>query len=99
MTAPAGSRRPALMPLLSWPARVATVMGVIGLVATLCLWAGHASHEAVLSTRAALSDSVLHVTLPTVQVVGRREAPAPAPSATSTSSAALADRLCAQHTL
>jgi hypothetical protein len=59
--------------LLSTTTRLASALAVVGFVAVSWLSAGHASHEAVQTSAAALSRNVVHVTLPPVEIVGRRE--------------------------
>jgi hypothetical protein len=60
-------------PLLSTTTRLASALAVAGFVAVSWLSAGYASHEAVQAGAAALSRNIAHVTLPPVEVVGRRE--------------------------
>ena len=99
MNMPASSPRPALVPLISWPTRVATGLGALALMAAVCVWAAQASDEAVRSSMAAMSGGVICVTLPTVHVVGKREPAAPAAAAPATASTTLATGVRGQRTL
>lgn len=70
-------RRPtAPQPQVSAVSRIATAIAVAALTAVAWIGAEQASHDAVLSATQALAAGPTHVTLPAVQVVGRRDAAA-----------------------
>ncbi|HUR89735.1 MAG TPA: hypothetical protein VMZ74_11660 [Ramlibacter sp.] len=73
MNTVANTLNAAPQPLLSTPARVVAALAVAGFVAAAWFSAEQASHQAVLTTTAALSRNVIHVRLPTVEIVARRE--------------------------
>ena len=60
-------------PLLSAPLRVATVVAIALLMLLAGTAAQHESQPAVRSASDALSRETVHVTLPSVEVVGRRD--------------------------
>lgn len=62
-------------PLVSTGTRFAAAFAVAAIVATACIAAGNESRSAVQGASAAMS-STLYVTLPTVEIVGQREAAA-----------------------
>ncbi|HEY8049099.1 MAG TPA: hypothetical protein VIE63_07990 [Ramlibacter sp.] len=70
----------AVQPLVSTAARIATALAVVAFVG--CAWAaaGHESEKAVLTSAAAMAPGPLYVTLPSVEIVGHRDA-APAETA------------------
>ena len=69
------ARHPASpQPLLAVPARIALALAVAAVLALASLGARDASHQAVRMATDSFSRSVTHVTLPSVEVVGRREA-------------------------
>jgi hypothetical protein len=73
----ATAARPSLFPQaqVSAAARLAAAIAVAAVTAVAWLGAEQASHHAVRSAAQAISSAATHVTLPPVQVVGRREAP------------------------
>jgi hypothetical protein len=58
--------------MLSTASRLAAAVAVIALVSLCWVYAESASHQAVLSATELLSPGTTYVTLPSVQVVGRR---------------------------
>lgn len=66
----ATSPRPLLPASLRWAVAVA----VAALLAVALITAREASHEAVETAAATFSRGTAHVTLPTVEIVGRRQA-------------------------
>jgi len=60
--------------LVSKGARIATIVAVAGMVSAAWLAAGQESRTAVRTAAAAIGPKTLYVTLPTVEIVGRREA-------------------------
>ena len=77
----------AAQPLLSFGARIATAFGVVAIVGATWMAAGHESEKAVQTSAAAMSVHPLYVTLPSVEIVGQREA---APGATALASSGTA---------
>jgi len=71
-------------------AAVALVLGAVLAVAS------SASHTAVRNMTAQLQDTTRHVTLPPVEIVGRRELAMGAPVATSSRSAGAVETGCVQ---
>lgn len=61
-------------PLVSAGARLATAFAVAAVVSAAWMGAGHESRAAVQSSAAAMAPHTLYVTLPTVEIVGHREA-------------------------
>ncbi|MES2632121.1 MAG: hypothetical protein V4669_04070 [Pseudomonadota bacterium] len=61
-------------PLLSIASRATAAMGVVSVLALALMGTAQASHEAVETCTVALSRSTLYVTLPKVEIVGRRDA-------------------------
>jgi hypothetical protein len=59
-------------PLLSASSRLASALGVVALVSLCWIYAEGVSHQAVLSATEVLSPGTSYVTLPSVQIVGRR---------------------------
>jgi hypothetical protein len=66
------------MQSLSAATRIATLVAVAGFVSAAWMAAGHESEKAVLNSAAAMAPRPLYVTLPSVEIVGRREETAPA---------------------
>ncbi len=60
-------------PLLSTPWRLAAAVAAVLLLVLASLGAREASHQAVQSAAATFSRSTTHVTLPSVEIVGRRQ--------------------------
>jgi hypothetical protein len=61
--------------LISTATRAATAFAVAGLVSIACLGAAHESRYAVQESSAAMSrTATIYVTLPTVEIVARRQA-------------------------
>lgn len=58
---------------LSTGTRLATALAVVGFVSAAWLAAGHESRHAVESSAVAMAAQPVHVTLPSVEVVGQRE--------------------------
>ena len=65
--------RPALQPLLSAHVRFAAAVGIALVLASAWVKAGQASHEAVQTATQAITYQPVYVTLPSVEIVGRRE--------------------------
>lgn len=65
-------------PLLSAPLRIATVVAAALLMLLAVTAARHESQLAVRTASDVLSRGTVHVTLPSVEVVGRRERASPA---------------------
>ena len=59
--------------LISIRTRIAAALGVTALVAGAWLAAQHESEKAVLVAAAAFGPAPVHVTLPSVEIVGHRE--------------------------
>ncbi len=72
MTTHTHTRQP-LQPLVSTGTRIATMFGVAALVACAWLGAQQESGKAVLAAASAMGPRPVYVTLPTVEIVGRRE--------------------------
>jgi len=68
----------AQQPLLSTGARLATAMAVVAFVSAAWLGAEHESEKAVQTSAAAMQTHPVYVTLPSVEIVGTREAAEPA---------------------
>lgn len=68
------TRPAAPQPQVSAASRIATAIAVAALTAVAWVGAEQASHDAVLSATQAIAAGATHVTLPPVQVVGRRDA-------------------------
>lgn len=60
-------------PLLSAPLRIAAAVAIALLMVLVVIAARHESQQAVQNATGVLSRSTVHVTLPSVEVVGRRE--------------------------
>lgn len=60
-------------PLLPASLRMAAAVAVAALLAVAVIAARQASHEAVGAAAATFSRSTIHVTLPSVEIVGRRQ--------------------------
>jgi hypothetical protein len=60
-------------PLLSAPLRIAAAMAIAAAAVLAVVTAQHESERAVRNATVALSRDTVHVTLPSVEVVGRRE--------------------------
>lgn len=73
MSTIASTRTAAPLSLLSKAARLTAAVVVAGFVALGWTSAGRVSHQAVDLSTAALSRNVIHVTLPAVEIVGRRD--------------------------
>lgn len=67
----------ALQPQLSATLRFVTAVAVASVMAVVWTGAEQASHQAVQSAGQAISAAPTHVTLPAVQVVGRRDPASP----------------------
>lgn len=65
-------------PLLSAPLRIATVVAIVLLMLLAVTAARHESQLAVRTASDLLSGGTVHVTLPAVEVVGRRDRAGPA---------------------
>jgi hypothetical protein len=77
MTATHTALNAAPQPLVATPARIAAAVAVAAVLALTWLYAEQASHQAVDTTAAAIARSgtqVTRVTLPTVEIMGRRHA-------------------------
>jgi hypothetical protein len=74
MNTTAALRPATVQPLLSVPARIAAALTVAGVLALASLGVQDASHQAVRTAAATISQGPAHVTLATVQIVGRRSA-------------------------
>lgn len=62
-----------MQPLLPAAWRAAAAIAVAALMALALMSARQASHEAVQTAAATFSRSTVHVTLPSVEIVGRRQ--------------------------
>lgn len=62
-----------LQPLVSAPLRLAGAVAALAVLTVAVGFASQASDRAVHTARAALNPAVVHVTLPTVEVVARRD--------------------------
>ncbi|WP_048439562.1 hypothetical protein [Caenimonas sp. SL110] len=60
-------------PLISIASRATAALGVVSVLALALMGTAQASHEAVDTCTVALSRSTLYVTLPKVEIVGRRD--------------------------
>ncbi len=69
----AASHANAPQPLLSTPLRIAAVVVIASVMGLVVMTAKHESHQAVQNAAVMLSPDTVHLTLPSVEVVGRRE--------------------------
>lgn len=60
-------------PLLSAPLRIAAAVAIASVMVLAVMTAQHESQQAVQNATGMLSRDTVHVTLPPVEVVGRRE--------------------------
>ena len=68
------TRRPAApQPQVSAVSRIATAIAVAAVLTIVWVGAEQASHQAVQTATQAIAGSTTHVTLPAVEIVGRRE--------------------------
>ena len=77
-----------LKPLVSTRARIAVLLAVAGFVSAAWLGTEHESHRAVQTASTAINCAV-YVTLPSVEIVGRREQTGEAVAAARVTHAAL----------
>lgn len=73
MNASIASHATAPQPLLSAPLRIAAAVAIAVVLVLVVMTAQHESEQAVRNATGVLSRDTVHVTLPSVEVVGRRE--------------------------
>lgn len=73
MNANTANHATAPRPLLSAPLRIAAAVAIASLMVLVVMTAQHESQQAVRNATGVLSRDAVHVTLPSVEVVGRRE--------------------------
>ena len=73
MNTSTASHATAPQPLLSAPLRIAAAVAIASVMVLVVMTAQHESQQAVQNASSMLSRDAVHVTLPSVEVVGRRE--------------------------
>ena len=69
--------RMTLQPVLSTSVRIAGALAAAAVLAAGVSFATEASHEAVVVAHASMNPAIVYVTLPRVEVIGRRQAGEP----------------------